>query len=243
VVNYDIPDFYNPGGFLAEIASNPLISGNLLSSNSWDVALIRDNLTPPTDLSTLTWTSATEYGANDSPTIWYSQMFSNPISGISGSAKWIWWGENYADPGAPDGEDSVYIRTTITIAPVPEPCPDDTLPPTGSVHAYPNLIWPPNNKLVKLCIVGYVKDEMSIARDEGGAGVSSAHLLINGKDIVPLSLETDGRFNAELEVLATKGATYIIELYATDTKPQESGGPNSGLVDSTYIIVPHDTTK
>ena len=134
--------------------------------------------------------------------------------------------------------DNVIITTSET-----SPCSDDTLPPTGSVHAYPNLIWPPNNKPVKISIVGSVRDEMSIARDEGGAGVSSAHLLIDGTEIVPLSLDTDGRFNAELEVSATKGAIYVIELYATDTKPQETGGPNSGLVDSTYIIVPHDIIK
>jgi len=39
---------------------------------------------------------------------------------------------------------------------------------------------------------------------------------------------------------AKRGAEYIIELYASDTNPEDSGGPNSGLVDSTYIRVPHD---
>jgi len=44
------------------------------------------------------------------------------------------------------------------------------------------------------------------------------------------------------EVKVVKGAEYIIQLYAADTNtnPEDAGGPNSGLVDSTYIRVPHD---
>lgn len=44
----------------------------------------------------------------------------------------------------------------------------------------------------------------------------------------------------EIEVKAIKEAVYIVELYAGDTNPEDSGGPNTGLVDSTYIRVPDD---
>jgi hypothetical protein len=36
---------------------------------------------------------------------------------------------------------------------------------------------------------------------------------------------------------AKKGAVYNVELHAADTKPAADGGPNSGLVDLTYISV------
>jgi hypothetical protein len=53
-------------------------------------------------------------------------------------------------------------------------------------------------------------------------------------------LDEEGYFSLDVEVQATKGSEYLIELYAGDTSPEEDGGPNSGLVDSTYITVPHD---
>ena len=41
----------------------------------------------------------------------------------------------------------------------------------------------------------------------------------------------------EVEIKASKGADYHIELYGTDKKP---GAPNSGLVDTATIQVPHN---
>ncbi len=115
--------------------------------------------------------------------------------------------------------------------------PQDTTPPTGPVHANPNLIWPPNDRMVTVTLGGYVKDELSIARDGGGVGVSSAYLLIDGYTTFPISLDGQGRFSVTIEIKAGKGAVYNVELYATDTNPVESGGPNSGLVASTFISV------
>lgn len=126
------------------------------------------------------------------------------------------------------------------------PMPDDTMPPTGAVHAHDNMLWPPNNKMVTVTLDGYVIDELSIARDGEGIGFSSAYLLIDGTDEIILRDETtdlldaEGQFSVDIEVKATKGAEYIIGLYAADTESEEDGGPNSGLVDSTYIHVPHD---
>ena len=40
--------------------------------------------------------------------------------------------------------------------------------------------------------------------------------------------------------MVVKGAEYVVELYAADTESADDGGPNSGLVDSTFIRVPHD---
>ena len=128
----------------------------------------------------------------------------------------------------------------------PEPeCPvNDTLAPAGSVHAYDNIIWPPNNKMVSVTLVGYVRDELSIARDGEGMGVSSAYLLVDGTEwIVLLDQTTDlldeaGQFSVDIEVKAIKGAEYGIELFASDTNPEESGGPNTGFVDSTRVHVP-----
>jgi hypothetical protein len=118
-----------------------------------------------------------------------------------------------------------------------EACPvlTDTTPPAGSVHAYANSLWPPNNKMVEVTISGYVRDEMSIASDEGGVnGVSEAHLVIDGGEPIGLDLDEDGTFSMTMEFEARKDAVYTIELHATDTNQ------NEGLVDQTYISVPSD---
>ena len=115
----------------------------------------------------------------------------------------------------------------------------DTMAPSGAVHAYPNLIWPQNKKEVKITLKGYVMDEMSIAREGGGHGVSSAYLLIDGTDKIILLddttnlLDENGYFSVDIKVKARKGTEYLIELFATDTNPDV---PN-GLVDSTHIRV------
>ena len=113
--------------------------------------------------------------------------------------------------------------------------------PTGAVHAHDNAILP-NDKNVIVTLDGYVKDELSIARDREGIGVSSAYLMVGSTKIILRDNTTDllgedGNFNVTTEVTANEGAVYIVELHATDTEPETSGGPNSGLVDSTTIKV------
>ena len=39
-----------------------------------------------------------------------------------------------------------------------------------------------------------------------------------------------------------KDTIYSIELYASDTESLEDGGPNTDLVDSTFIRIPHDVS-
>ena len=67
----------NPGGFLAEIAQNPqLTEADYLSSSSWEVAVVYGSLGAPSDFSTLTWIAATEFGANNDPSvIWYQSFW------------------------------------------------------------------------------------------------------------------------------------------------------------------------
>lgn len=122
VVNSDPsgPGPGNPGGFLAEIKSPvPLLnSSSLLSSASWQVAVIRDDLNAPSDFNSLTWQNAKPYGANNSHMIWYN-VNGGPIAGISGAAQWIWWEANFGETGAPDQNDSVFIKAIVH--PIPEP--------------------------------------------------------------------------------------------------------------------------
>jgi hypothetical protein len=125
-------------------------------------------------------------------------------------------------------------------------CPEDTTPPLGAVHAYPNLIWPPNDKMVTVTLEGYLMDEMSIARDSGGIGISSAKLIIDNSNEIILRdhevdlLDSNGNFSADIQVRATEGAEYLIELHAADTNPE---AVNSGLVDKTLIRVPRNMDK
>ena len=142
------------------------------------------------------------------------------------------------------GHANVYWdNISLTSISVPEPCPEDTTLPSGAVHAYPNSIWPPNNKMVTVTLDGRVMDEISAAREGGGHGVSSAYLMIDGTDKIILIdgatnlLDTDGYFNVDIDVKATGGSEYLIELFAADKNP---GSSNSGLVDTTYIRVPRD---
>ena len=122
-----------------------------------------------------------------------------------------------------------------------DPIKMDTMSPTGAVHAYPNKI-PTNKRLVTITLDGYVMDELSIARDGTGIGVSSAYLMVDGQRIILRDVSTDqltvdGRYSVTIRVQAKKGAVYSVELYASDTNPAEDGEPNSGLVDSTFIRV------
>jgi hypothetical protein len=123
--------------------------------------------------------------------------------------------------------------------------PEDTMHPAGAVHAHDNLLWPPNNKLVKVKITGYVMDELSMERDKDGIGVSYAYLLINGKKIILKDktknrLDPDGSFKLAQSFRAKKNAKYQIKLFAADTSVDKDGKPNYGLVDETYVRVPHD---
>ena len=108
----------------------------------------------------------------------------------------------------------------------------DTLPPKGSIHAYQNMIRPPDNKMVTLTLEGHVSDE---------SGISSAYIRVAGNDEITLiDLGEIEYFSVDIEIKASKGVEYFIELYATDGNPEKDGGANSGLVDSTSIRVPHD---
>ena len=125
------------------------------------------------------------------------------------------------------------------------PFPEDVRHPAGAVHASNNMIWPPNNKMVKVVLDGYVVDELSTARDGEGPGVSAAWIMVNDEEIVLKDdhtdlLEEDGYFSVVTTVKAKKGNVYRVLLYAADTNSAEAGGPNAGLVDETKIKVPHD---
>jgi hypothetical protein len=120
--------------------------------------------------------------------------------------------------------------------------PKDTLPPAGAIHAHSNLIWPPNNKMVPVELSGYVRDELSMARDKSGNGISSAYILINGSQKIILKdgstnlLDAEGFFKIVYKFRAVKKAMYSIELYAADTNPD--GPKEEDLIDSTYVRVP-----
>jgi len=102
------PSSDNPGGFLGQI-------DGLLSSSAWQVYFLQGSHTPPSDFDSLNWVPATQYGANNSKTIWKDNF--GPIGGIDGFAQWIWTAANFDASGAPWTNDSVFIRTPA----VPEP--------------------------------------------------------------------------------------------------------------------------
>ncbi|MCI0496029.1 PEP-CTERM sorting domain-containing protein [candidate division KSB1 bacterium] len=113
VINVGTPNSGNPGGFLAEIKSPvPIQGSSLLSSSSWEVYVQYGSHALPV-FNSILWTNASEYGANNGPAIW------STVSGIDGTAQWIWGPKNFADAGAPGPNDSVFIRAMVH--PIPEP--------------------------------------------------------------------------------------------------------------------------
>jgi len=124
----------------------------------------------------------------------------------------------------------------------------DTMHPTGAVHAQSILQWHPFYKMLKIKLNGYVLDELSIAKD-GGIGVSQAYLEVNGKKITllgedrkgqPVNLLDDaGGFNVVTYLKPNKSGVYEIKLYAADTNAE---APNFGLVDSTSVSLRYPTS-
>lgn len=115
--------------------------------------------------------------------------------------------------------------------------PEDKWAPAGSVHAHDNMIWAPNNKIVSVTLDGYVRDELSIAKNGNGHGVSEAYIMVNDDRYELIDyLDADGYYSFDIEVQAVKGAHYDVQLFASDTNSE----PNSGMVDSTYIYVPEN---
>jgi hypothetical protein len=117
----------NPGAFMAEIK---LPGGSkLLSSSQWEVAFVRNDSPEPLVFneqrfawSNLEWNAATQYAENkDKTSIWYQNNPDGKVVDISPNAYWIWYEKNFADPGAPDFNDMVFIKAEITIPAVPEP--------------------------------------------------------------------------------------------------------------------------
>jgi hypothetical protein len=98
----------NPAALLAEI----LWGGNANSSSSaWEIFV------PGGDGSSTFLGNATDYGANGGSNIWTANNGGAAIAGISTDADWIYTDNNFSS----QMDQSAWIRTTITIASVPEP--------------------------------------------------------------------------------------------------------------------------
>ena len=179
-------------------------------------------------------------------------LFPNALSGFywtsttdlddvsKGRVIYFWYGND--DAGIKS--DDYYVRA-VRVAPT-NPSLKDTHPPAGAVHAYPNIIWPPNNKRVKISLSGKIYDEMSAAKDKAGIGVHSAYLVINSNETITLRdefidlIDSEGCFSVEIDVLADKGAEYTVELHSSDTN---SNGMNWGLIDTAVIRVASNMGK
>jgi hypothetical protein len=135
VINSGDPSATNPGGFLGQIVSTDPLIGTILSASNttWDAAVLKDYTGTVTDFTTLGWSTAKAYAWNSGDylgssgltgtSIWYT-VNGDPVAGFSGDPQWLWIGKNFDDKNAPGGNDSVFIRATITTsadAPVPEP--------------------------------------------------------------------------------------------------------------------------
>ena len=127
----------------------------------------------------------------------------------------------------------------------------DTMQPAGAVHGHAyekthSWYYKSHSSTLKKKIVvkidGYVIDELSMARDGEGIGVSRAFLRINGREIILRDkkidlLKMDGSYRIKEVFKGNKYEHFQVELYAADTVSEEDGGPNFGLVDSARLPV------
>ncbi len=104
VVNQGQGSSGNPAGLLAEILWT---GGAHYSSSMWEIF-------NPTTGSLIQY--ATQYGANGGNNIWTNNN-GGAVSGISNNANWIYTSSNF-NANMPN---NAWIRTSITIASVPEP--------------------------------------------------------------------------------------------------------------------------
>lgn len=103
ILNSGAPAAGNPAGLLAEILWD---NGANYSSSAWEVYNFRTGSTIE---------NATEYGANGGSNIW-GNVNGGAVAGISTNANWIYTRNNFQNAPV-----SAWIRTSITIAEVPEP--------------------------------------------------------------------------------------------------------------------------
>jgi YVTN family beta-propeller protein len=105
----------------------------------------------------------------------------------------------------------------------------DTTPPTVTVSATPNTLWPPNHKMVDVTIDGSATDDMS--------GIAS--VVITVTDEYGLYNMTVSGFGSTIQLEAWRegtdkdGRIYTITAVATDKAGNQS-------TTSTQVIVPHD---
>lgn len=102
----------NPAAFLAQVTAPPAVTGDLLTSISWDFAYAGGP--DPSDFNTLTWMSATSWGTNGGNNIWTS-VHHGPIAGISTSAEWIWSANNFNQ----NMDNDLYLRGQLNAVPEP----------------------------------------------------------------------------------------------------------------------------
>jgi len=102
----------NPAAFLAEVTAPPGVTGDLLTSISWDFAYAGGP--NPSDFNTLTWMPATSWGTNGGNNIW-KDVHHGPIAGISTSAHWIWSANNFNA----NMDNDLYLRGQLNAVPEP----------------------------------------------------------------------------------------------------------------------------
>jgi hypothetical protein len=105
----------------------------------------------------------------------------------------------------------------------------DTTPPTVTVSANPNVLWPPNNKMVDIEIDGSATDE--------GSGIAS--IVITVTDEYGVYNMTVPGFGSTIRLEASRkgtdkdGRVYTITAVATDNAGNQATA-------TTTVIVPHD---
>jgi YVTN family beta-propeller protein len=107
--------------------------------------------------------------------------------------------------------------------------PTDTTPPTVTVSASPNVLWPPNNKMVDVKIDGSATDDQS--------GIASVVITVTDEygvyNMTVLGFGSTIRLEALRKGTDKDGRVYTITAVATDNAGNQATA-------TTTVIVPHD---
>lgn len=114
----------------------------------------------------------------------------------------------------------------------------DTTPPAITIAATPDILWPPNGKLVPVTVSGTITDKDSnVNAITATYEVKDEYGLIQPKGSVPL--KKDGTYSFAIRLQASRngndrdGRQYTITVRAVDDEGNEGSGP-------AIVTVPHD---
>jgi len=204
-------------------------------------------LDPTSTTQPLGWAPSV-YGVQDSGFFFLKWRSSNQVIGpsqtLSGFSVRVPLGQDPNLGRMPIGSDLKYLNGHFSVG--LSSTPDlhgqierqDLTPPSLGLTASPNILWPPNGKLVGILVTVAVRDDYDRAPEVKLESITANEPLAEG-DISGAQLGTsDTQFSlaASRQGANKEGRTYTITYSATD-------GSGNKASQAVRVVVPHDQSK